>query len=79
MIIPLFDDVALRSSGSTHVLLYFAFVGARLLENHQAHLVGALRASLAPATSAAGPVLAIAGGQLATTFLESSLAAGVYG
>ena len=52
-------------------------VGARLLENHQAHLVGALRTSLAPsARSAAGPSLAMAGGHLAMAFLESGLAAG---
>lgn len=46
---------------------------ARLLEQYQAQFVSALRAALAVN---APPQQAIAGGQLATTFLESGIAAG---
>jgi hypothetical protein len=52
---------------------YPSCAGARLMEQYQAQLVSALRAALAPA---AGPTLSIAGGALATAFLESGLAAG---
>jgi hypothetical protein len=44
-----------------------------LIEQYQAQLVSALRAALSPT---AGPVLSMAGGALATLFLESGLAAG---
>jgi hypothetical protein len=47
--------------------------GARLIEQYQAQLVSALRAALSPT---AGPMLSMAGGALATLFLESGLAAG---
>lgn len=46
---------------------------ARLLEQYQAQFVSALRAALAVNVP---PVLSIAGGELATTFLESGIAAG---
>jgi hypothetical protein len=47
--------------------------GALLLEQYQAQYVSALRAALLPG---AAPQLSIAGGVLATTVLESGLAAG---
>ena len=49
--------------------------GAKLLEQYQAQCVSALRAALAPGVSVS-PTLSMAGGSLATTFLESGLAAG---
>ncbi len=43
------------------------------MEQYQAQLVSALRTALGPS---AGPALSMAGGALATGFLESGLAAG---
>ena len=47
--------------------------GAKLLEQYQAQLVSSLRASLQPGVP---PMVSIAGGSLATSFLECGLAAG---
>lgn len=64
-------NALLTSAPVPLVLLYCP--GARLMEQYQAQLVSALRAALAPT---AGPLLSVAGGALATRFLESGLAAG---